>query len=390
MAEREEVQMKKVLGIIDAYDGKEPLQQFLKEHFRENKNMGSRDRRFYANVIFGYFRVKGNFSGKADQMYITAGAALAEEKEFSDYWAKKLNLHLPPGFSPSAYISFSERISNSGATGYFPLQERISSLIDREAFLYSHFYRPRTWIRCRPDFRKAVMEEFAGNNFSYIEFAENIFYFENNYPLDQLESFAEGYFEVQDIASQKTSEFFHPKKNEAWWDCCAGSGGKSLLLLEKQPQIQLFVSDSRSTILRNLQERLSRNGFVNFHSSLLDLINADEKQMNRLPRFDAILADVPCSGSGTWARTPEWLSYFTAEMLEKHVAVQRKIIENAVRKLQDNREIIYITCSVFADENENNVKWFEEMLHMKIVHQQYIQYSAERGDTMFVATLAKV
>jgi 16S rRNA (cytosine967-C5)-methyltransferase len=62
---------------------------------------------------------------------------------------------------------------------------------------------------------------------------------------------------------------------------------------------------------------------------------------------------VPCSGSGTLSRTPEWLSFFKGEQLTDYVKKQRKVISNAVKKLQTGKLLIYITCSVYADENED-------------------------------------
>ena len=70
--------------------------------------------------------------------------------------------------------------------------------------------------------------------------------------LDSLKSFNKGHFEIQDISSQQTGNFFKPQPNEHWYDCCAASGGKSLLLHSIEPSIHITVSDKRNSILENL------------------------------------------------------------------------------------------------------------------------------------------
>ena len=205
-----------------------------------------------------------------------------------------------------------------------------------------------------------------------------------------MQSFEEGLFEIQDIASQHISEIFQPIKNEAWWDCCAGSGGKSLLLLELMPQIQLFVSDSRESIIQNLKDRFERHDHTNYTSYILDLERVTEKELIKIPQFNAIIADVPCSGSGTWGRTPEWLSFFTEEKLNEYVLKQRNIISTVTNKLLPGGKIIYITCSVYSDENEKNVNWFCENLPLKLEQQKYFQFSNDGGDTLFGAVMQRV
>jgi 16S rRNA (cytosine967-C5)-methyltransferase len=122
---------------------------------------------------------------------------------------------------------------------------------------------------------------------------------------------------------------------------------------------------------------------------IIDLADTDEKQLNRLPQFDAIIADVPCSGSGTWGRTPEWLSFFNKEQLTNYTGKQRAIISSAVKKLKTGKPLVYITCSVYADENENNVDDFTQNLPLQLERMQYFQFSKKGGDTLFGARLIK-
>ena len=70
--------------------------------------------------------------------------------------------------------------------------------------------------------------------------------------------------------------------------------------------------------------------------------------------FDFVFADVPCSGSGTWGRTPEQLKYFKQEQLATYTELQGKIIENLIPALKLHGHLLFATCSVYKNENENN------------------------------------
>jgi 16S rRNA (cytosine967-C5)-methyltransferase len=98
---------------------------------------------------------------------------------------------------------------------------------------------------------------------------------------------------------------------------------------------------------------------------------------------------VPCSGSGTWARTPEWLSMFKAEELEHFQLLQRKIVENLVAFLKPGMPLVYITCSVFKKENEENIEHFTSTLPLEQVESTYINGISHGADTLFVARMVR-
>lgn len=105
--------------------------------------------------------------------------------------------------------------------------------------------------------------------------------------------------------------------------------------------------------------------------------------------FDFIIADVPCSGSGTWGRTPEQLSFFQASSIETYAALQKKIVSNVIPSIRQNGFLLYITCSVFQKENENNVRWMQQEFNLQLVKQEVIKGYAAKADTMFAALLKK-
>ncbi|MGO1650663.1 MAG: RsmB/NOP family class I SAM-dependent RNA methyltransferase, partial [Sphingobacterium sp.] len=196
---------------------------------------------------------------------------------------------------------------------------------------------------------------------------------------------------VQDWSSQQSLDELQIVSGESWWDCCAASGGKSLLLLDRFPNIQLVVSDTRMSILRNLDERFSRARIHHrsYSKKILDLSQpVGHLMMGK--EFDGILVDAPCSGSGTWGRTPESLSQFNKKAVSEFSILQQSIITNVVPYLRQGGSLLYITCSVFEQENENVARFVEEELGLKLVQQRSITGYTNRADTMFVAQFLKV
>ena len=162
----------------------------------------------------------------------------------------------------------------------------------------------------------------------------------------------------------------------------AASGGKTILLHDYYPQATLTVSDIRESILINLKNRLNRAGIHSYQSFVADVASP---QFDLSRKFDLIICDAPCSGSGTWARTPEQLVFFSPDKIEYYVNLQKNIALHASRCLQKGGLFLYITCSVFFRENEEVVDYLQENGGLRLVSQQYFRGYREKGDTLFAA-----
>lgn len=196
---------------------------------------------------------------------------------------------------------------------------------------------------------------------------------------------------MQDLASQMTGTLFEPKASERWLDACAGSGGKSLMLLDLQPEVSLFVTDVREEILQRLHERFKRAGIRSYSRAVMDLTRPGVLQeAGSFPKqFDAIIADVPCSGSGTWASSPEMLESQRQLDISSFTERQYQIAANLLPSVKSGGRLIYLTCSVYAAENEEVVTRLLEHDSLELQQQQYFQLSAEGGDVLFGAVLMK-
>ncbi len=368
---REAIQMSNAREVVHSYDGAQPLVQHVKNYCRSNKNIGSRDRKILNELVFGYYRKKGNRSHN-DKYFVYAAKGNALLHAFYQFWRQELQIEE----------------EDQTFDGYFPLEDHIAEAVNKPELLQSHLHQPAVWIRCKHEHILEVLDDLDAHQYACLHDGDRI-RFTELYPLQDLTTFKEGFFEIQDIASQEIITLMHPKKNEAWWDCCAGSGGKSLLLLEKEKQIQLFVSDVRESILQNLTERFQRAGVTNYNAYVADLVSLSQEDLLQIPDFNGIIADLPCSGSGTWSRTPEWLTFFTEEKLHHYAALQRKIAGSAIKKLLPGGVFMYITCSVYREENEENVQWLLKNGPVELTEQKYFQFSAAGGDTLFGAVFKR-
>jgi 16S rRNA (cytosine967-C5)-methyltransferase len=269
----------------------------------------------------------------------------------------------------------------------FPFQAELSEGLDWNQFLESFFTQPDLFIRVKAKHAKVVHTALSEAGVPVKELSETVFSLPNGTKLSHLLPNLKDY-QVQDLSSQKTGNYFHPLPYEYWWDCCAASGGKSLLLHELEPKVQLLVSDVRENSLNNLDERFNAAGIRKYQKKVLDLLVDNEQHLHHY-EFDGIILDAPCSGSGTWGRTPEMLYHFNEQKIQLYNNLQRSIAANVVKYLKQGKSLIYITCSVFKAENEEIVSFLEKELGLQLEQKEVIKGYNDKADTMFVARLIK-
>jgi len=166
--------------------------------------------------------------------------------------------------------------------------------------------------------------------------------------------FQKGWFEIQDEGSQVVSDLIYAKPGEKILDYCAGAGGKTLALsasLENRGQIHAYDSDKSR--LAPIHERLKRAGTRN-----VQVHGADDDLGHLIEKMDKVVVDAPCSGSGTWRRRPDAKWRLTKENLESRLREQEEVLSQAAQYVRPGGIVCYITCSLFPEENENQVYSF--------------------------------
>jgi len=271
----------------------------------------------------------------------------------------------------------------------FPWKEELSDGIDHENFCRAFLIQPDLFLRLRPGKEKVVMQKLTQAGIDLKIISNTCLALPNSSKIDEIIKLDEEAV-IQDQNSQRTgelikSEILNLKSEISLWDCCAGSGGKSIMAFDIDPKIKLTVSDTRESILANLKKRFASAGIKNYESFVVDLTN---KSAIRNLKSEIIIADVPCSGSGSWSRTPEQLYFFEEERIEKYSALQRKIVSNVIPHLKPAGSFVYITCSVFKKENEEVAMYIKENFHLKLKQMEVLKGYDKKADSMFVAVLS--
>ncbi|MES2807843.1 MAG: RsmB/NOP family class I SAM-dependent RNA methyltransferase [Bacteroidota bacterium] len=379
-------QLKTFQRILGEYPAETPLGKFLPGFYRQNKQMGSSDRRVANRLVYNYFRL-----GKAlwntpteDRLMVAEFLCNTQTNSFIQ--------HFKPDWAACIGFSIDEKIElvtktypDFKLTDVFPWTDQISPTIDKQAFLKSFFVQPDLFIRVHNGYDHLVKAELSKANVVFKDEGNGCYSLPNGTRLEAIFP-TQHWFEVQDYSSQQTANYFKPEKWDAWWDTCAASGGKSLLLHELEPNLKLVVSDIRESILANLDERFRNVGLLKYQKKQLDLTHNVDQELHNY-EFDGIILDAPCSGAGTWGRTPEMISQFEVQKTAFFQRLQKTIAANVIKYLKPGKPLIYITCSAFKAENEDVVDYLVTECGLKLEEVKVLTGYENKADTMFVARL---
>jgi 16S rRNA (cytosine967-C5)-methyltransferase len=364
--------------ILESYHGEVPLAHFLKNYFGRHPKLGSRDRKILSAMAYSWYRCSKGVTARGSQSAPNEDVIKNCLRLCHNDNILRL-LKEEPG-TEATHIPFD-------VNTLFPFDISLSDGITREAWLSSMLVQPELFIRIRKD-KKQILTKLNEQGISHTFITDACVSLPNGSKLDALlppESYV-----IQDASSQQTGQFFAPEPNESWYDCCSGAGGKSLLLKDLEPGVRLTVSDKRASIIHNLQQRFRQYHLQLPTAHVLDVTQpaALEKALGNM-RFDNILCDAPCSGSGTWARTPEQLYFFDPATLEKFNLLQSTIAVNVSKYLTDGGRLTYITCSVFKRENEDVVAEITKRTGLQPVRSKLINGTHIHADSMFICELKK-
>ena len=368
-----------------------PLSVFLKRFFAADRKYGSRDRKNIAAICYHYYRLGKAVPGIDTAERIILATFLCEQE------SNGLLESLRPEWNNHITTTIQQKLEITGfhVQDIFPWKDELSEGIDHLQYAVSFLHQPHLFLRVRPGNKDRVIKKLqeAGLNFSIV-YDDCIALLNSTKLGGIIEPDQEAV--IQDLNSQKVLDFLkqpvtrtqfpasgHPDPISVW-DCCAASGGKSLLIFDiLHGSIDLTVSDIRENILANLDERFSMAGIGGYKSFLSDL-GRDDCQLPAVP-CQLLICDAPCTGSGTWSRNPEQLLYFEPDQIGVYAERQCSIVSHAIAGLQKGGLFFYITCSVFRKENEAVTHFIKEELHLQLLKAEVLNGYDKGADTMYVA-----
>ncbi len=394
--------------IIDSYKGDIPFAVFLKKYFNAHKKYGGKDRKQIATLCYNFYRLGKALPQLPVEEKIIVAVFLCENtsNEF-------LHFHKPE-WNEIITKPIAEKIQIAGfiVDDIFPWAEALSTGMDADLFRYSFFYQPDLFLRIRPGKHDIVTKKLHAAEIDFRMINHDCMALPNSTKIDAVLEIDQDVI-IQDYNSQQVLNFLKEQetsiKNQvssirhpiSIWDCCAASGGKSILAYDiLKGGTELTVSDIRESILSNLKQRFEAAGIKNYTSFVADLTetNSTLGPADQLSTLNAqlstlnaqlIICDAPCTGSGTWSRTPEQLYYLKRKTIDVYVAMQQQIVSNVIPHLQTGGLFIYITCSVFKDENEEIVNFIKEKFHLQLLQMELLKGYDKKADSMFTAVFKK-
>ncbi len=330
--------------------------------YREHREFGSRDRRFFSNIVFSWFRWRGWLqnpetpSGKdiisaflldSDDVH-PAIERLAHDSgntaelqpmgvmsipEKSRLLARQAGLDCPPR-AEQLVPAWTE-----DSLFYPPEVERNDHLVRCIDAFQS---RPPMWLRLKKRASNATVELISKHSASIPVSLPGACALEKRADWENLPTRCKAEMEIQDLASQCVGAVCAPAPGEEWWDACAGSGGKALHLADMMERGLIFATDIRPGILREGLRRVQQGG-----KSLIKFREWDGRS-DPAPgqSFDGVLVDAPCSGLGTWHRNPDARWRTAQETVMKRAAAQLNLLRAAASKVRPGGKLVYSICTI--------------------------------------------
>jgi 16S rRNA (cytosine967-C5)-methyltransferase len=392
-------------SLIMNYSGGMPLSNYLKHYFASHREHGSRDRKWIAHLCYCYFRLGHSLRGLGLRDRLTAAVNLCGNRiDDPESPFEKQGLVSAMDHGKEGMDRFQRIYPEFSPGEIFPWPEELSQGMDFLSYTGSFLSQPDLFIRLRPGHESSVKTKLTKTSIPFRELSPSCLAMDNATKLEGILDLNREAV-IQDFSSQRVGGFFELPENSGnslprIWDCCCGSGGKSILATDLLSPFDLTVSDNRKSILQNLRIRFREAGINSYISRVLDLakIRPPGKRPVRgkgkmfppsdpedLGSFDLILADLPCSGSGTWSRNPEELFFFDRKRIGYYAELQRKILYNLIPYLKSGGILVYMTCSVFQRENEEISSYIEKELKLRRLKQGLITGYEQRADSMFAA-----
>lgn len=216
----------------------------------------------------------------------------------------------------------------------------------------------------------------------------NALYIEGYDFLSGIPAFLEGKFYVQDISSMQVSLWAEPQEGAQVLDVCAAPGGKSIHMAELLHGTGMVEArDLTEYKVSLIQENIERCGLANICARQADARVLEEE---RIGTADIVIADLPCSGLGVMGKKPDIKYKMTEAKCQELSALQREILHTVQYYVKSGGVLMYSTCTINVQENEENVQWFlQEHSEFKLERQQQILPEKGRNDGFFLAKLIR-
>ena len=357
--------------LTNILDFNSPADAKLGEFFRNNRDLGTKDRAFVAESVYGVLRrlrylsaITANDAGDPDdaRKLILAWLLKVEGKSIRELepilneqqteWAQAIKAKNSDDLPLAVQADVRDWLWQKLVTQY---GQALALTICRSMFSQAS-------LDLRVNTIKSTRDEVLAKLQAENTVKDNVIEITPHSPtgvrmaarlnISKHVLFEAGKIEVQDEGSQLLAYLVAPKRGQMVADFCAGAGGKTLAIgaLMKNTG-RLYAFDISEKRLFNLGKRLKRSGLSNLHAQLITS-ETDPKLKRLNGKFDRVLVDAPCSGFGTLRRNPDLKWRFEAGDISELNTKQAAILARAAKLVKGGGRLIYATCSLLHDENE--------------------------------------
>ena len=340
----------------EIFADRRPADNIINAYFRERRYIGSKDRRFIAEEVWDIIRHRRRLefdaqsadirkllllrckNGNTDEIFAGGQYGLAEINEAERQWllwAENDDRVYPADVEAECPQPFFDKINN------FELAKSLNTPATAD-------------FRINAGSRETVIRKMRDEGFEVeaAPFSPIGIRAKSRINLNNCMAYLDGLIEPQDEASQLVSVLADVRPEHKVIDYCCGAGGKSLTLaylMHNRGIIEAHDIDEKR--LEALEPRIKRLQAATVRTIKTQNVGAE---------YDRFIIDAPCSGSGTWRRCPDAKFRLTESRLRELTEIQSGLLELAAGRVKSGGRIVYITCSVFADENRSRI---EEFLH---------------------------
>jgi 16S rRNA (cytosine967-C5)-methyltransferase len=340
----------------------------IEKLFKANKQWGSRDRGFIAETVYDMVRhwrlintVNGNDFTQPNPKYFDALLQvylfLIKEQEYYFEWQTRLDpVKIRENYKkilsqPEVLYSIPNWIHQKGTDQYGNTWLNELQALNEPAPLV---IRVNTLKNSTQNIQDDLSEQQVV--FAPSEITPNALILQKRINVFATELFKEGFVEVQDEGSQMIGDFCQVKPGMRVIDACAGAGGKAMQLAAlMENKGKLIAMDVEQWKLDECKKRARRAGAFNIEPRLIEGSKTIKKLENSA---DVVLLDVPCTGTGVLRRNPDAKWKLNPEFLEKVKNTQHEILNEYSKMVKSGGHLIYSTCSIFRDENQQQVEEF--------------------------------
>jgi len=354
---------------------RKPIDLLLAQYFKAHKSLGATDRRTIGETIYGMVRWKSlidyccNSTFPLDRLNYYKNIHLSKLLEDTSI-PLDIRLGIPEFLLESFINAYSSekaidlcKILNTTA----PTTVRVNLLKTTRDQLLNQWQKTFSVFPC--------------------QYSSMGIQFSKRAALFALPEFKQGLFEMQDEGSQLVAALVKANPGDLVLDYCSGSGGKTLAFAPSMKgRGQIYLHDIRPSALSQAKKRLQRAGIQN-----CQCLTPQHPQLSLLKeKCHWVLADVPCSGTGTLRRNPDQKWSIDAPMLQRLVDTQKEIVDQALTYVKVGGHFVYATCSLLPEENESQVKFILKNYPLELIEKPLLLLPKEGGmDGFFAASFIK-